>query len=241
MQTQEIAQDRKVFDEKSAHRLMEDVELAVRASYGNAANNEWFNDRTAIKALLTAPCREAGHQNYEDWCARYTAVTYCLGSNTMLVLVDEEGSTFDHGPDKARFISALALELTMFFSTLVAPAQRSVEVHHITAPSGRKFAVFKFLLLDEPSSLNIHGDTSDESMDDGPYSALIRRVDRCVGTIGHLEQGNGFHAQALMYAAFLSDLQNQRLDPDPQTLKDIMGCIEEFCSLVETDLGLMTE
>lgn len=133
------------FDAETMHDLLQDVEVAVRQAYGV------FDTRTAIKDLLTIPCREAGHLNYDCLSVQYTPVTYSLASGMMLVLIDVTDQPFCHGPDRARFVSALAMELTMHFSALVAPAQRSDEQASLVAPSGRKFAVFQFALLDKPS------------------------------------------------------------------------------------------
>lgn len=137
-----------VFDEAAMHKLLQDVEIVVRKSYDGA-----FDKKTAIEGLLTIPCRDAGHSNYKQWQGQFTPVTFDLDSATLLVLVDVTEHPFNHGPDMARFMSALASELTAFFSTPVAPAQRSVEQNHLTAPSGRQFVEYKFLLMDKPASL----------------------------------------------------------------------------------------
>lgn len=136
------------FDEAAMHQLLQDVEIAVRQAYEGG-----FDKRTAIKGLLVGPCRDAGHPNYEKWNDQYTPATFSLSSATLLVLVDVTEQQFNHGPDEARFMSALASELTAFFSTLVAPAERSDKRNPIAAPGGRQFVAFKFSLIDEPTSL----------------------------------------------------------------------------------------
>lgn len=135
-------------DGAAMHQVLQDVEIAVRQAYDGD-----FDKRTAIKGLLVAPCRDAGHSNYEKWHDQYTPVTFSLSSATLLVLIDVTEQQFNHGPDEARFMSALASELTAFFSTLVVPAQRSDGHNPITAPGGRQLVAFKFSLIDEPTSL----------------------------------------------------------------------------------------
>lgn len=133
--------------EVATHQVFQDIEVAVQEAYGD------FDKRIAIKDLLTIPCREAGHPNFTDWSEKFTPVTFSIEREMMLVLIDVTVQPFSHGPAEAYFISSLALELTIYFQTLVAPAQRSDERTHLVAPSGRKFTVFKFALVDKPSRL----------------------------------------------------------------------------------------
>lgn len=139
------------FDEAAMHQLFQDVEIAVRQSYEGC-----FDKRTAIKGLLATPRRDSGHSDFQSWQGQYTPVTFDLDSATMLVLVDVTEGDFDHGPGEALYMAALAQELTTFFSTLVVPAQRSDERTSLAAPGGRKFAAFKFYLIDEPTRLCGH-------------------------------------------------------------------------------------
>jgi hypothetical protein len=62
---------------------------------------------------------------------------------------------------------------------------------------------------------------------------LIPRLDACIRLIGESETLVQSHA--MVYAAFLSDLAENRLNPEAQPVIEMLGMVGEFCTLIETE------
>ncbi|EMA3569047.1 hypothetical protein [Pseudomonas aeruginosa] len=78
---------------------------------------------------------------------------------------------------------------------------------------------------------------------DDNISALIARLDQCSGLVDAAEKAvspdvfGRIKAQALAYAGFMTDLANGKLPRFSQATIQSASLVEEFCLLIETELG----
>ncbi|TCK31932.1 hypothetical protein B0G84_9047 [Paraburkholderia sp. BL8N3] len=61
-----------------------------------------------------------------------------------------------------------------------------------------------------------------------------RTVKRLDVSFKKLHEGSEERAQALLYAAFLSDVLSGAIPPNKGEVIDMLGMVEQFCQLVES-------
>lgn len=69
-------------------------------------------------------------------------------------------------------------------------------------------------------------------------NALAERLDTCFGVI-HNASNSELEQQAIVYAAFLTDLQTGKIGVGvpASELQEMMDLIQQFCHLIETELS----
>lgn len=64
---------------------------------------------------------------------------------------------------------------------------------------------------------------------------LIDRLDKCFSLI-RAAKNSELDQQALIYAAFLTDIQAGKIKSDTAEIPEMLDLIEQFCQLVEVEL-----
>lgn len=66
---------------------------------------------------------------------------------------------------------------------------------------------------------------------------LIRRLEGCITAVdGDQELGGKIGPQALIYAAFLTDVKEGRIAHPSAAIKEGLRLVGEFCDVIEPDL-----